>query len=70
MFILVNVFPSLLKYLLWSFQLVSLVLMFASNAVMWSQFSLALAHSQVTLSVTVINTITNFLFTVRIEFFP
>lgn len=45
-------------------QSAAVALMVASNAIMWSQYSLALAFSKITLYVTAINTVSNFIFTV------
>ncbi|KAI2801580.1 hypothetical protein BLOT_009394 [Blomia tropicalis] len=53
-----------IEYITWIGQIVAIGLMIASNGIMWSQYSLALAYSDVTLHVTTINTVSNFIFTV------
>ncbi|KAJ6221136.1 hypothetical protein RDWZM_006948 [Blomia tropicalis] len=52
-----------IEYITWIGQIVAIGLMIASNGIMWSQYSLALAYSDVTLHVTTINTVSNFIFT-------
>ncbi|OTF73197.1 hypothetical protein BLA29_013913, partial [Euroglyphus maynei] len=42
-------------------QISSFIIMILVNSIMWTQFSLALAHSKHTIQVTTVNTITNFI---------
>ncbi|KAH9426308.1 hypothetical protein DERP_010875 [Dermatophagoides pteronyssinus] len=48
-------------WLIRAIQILAFAAMILVNSIMWTQFSLALAHSRYTIQVTTVNTVTNFI---------